>query len=208
MKNKKFISIIVAAAMTVVLAVPAFAAESSTAKSAVSAPVSAPTAQVLSRDYASAVTPAIQSAVATTPAQSVVLSQTAPAVTVALKGGATLSSTPADPSIVALAKLDILLNSSVQASLAKYGVGGKNGVANIMGAGTISASDGRNIKSQAVTLNALGITSAKGVAILVYTVDANGVMQPKVIKPRMRKGQLVVNLPVPCEYNVVQNIAP
>ena len=207
MKNKKILSVLVAVAMTAVFTVPAFAAGSSTASSAATTPVSAPTAQVASRDYAAAVTPAVQSAVATTPAQAVVLSQTAPAEPVALRGGAAVAVTAADPSVIALAKTDILLNSSVQSSLANYGVGGTNGVANITGAGTLAATDGRNIARQAITINALGVTSAKGVAILVYTPDANGVMQPRVIKPRFRNGKLVATLPVPCEYNLVQNVA-
>ena len=207
MKNKKILSVLVAVAMTAVLTVPAFAAGSSTASSAATTPVSAATAQVASRDFASAVTPAVQSAVATTPAQAVVLSQTAPAESVALRGGAAVAVAAADPSVIALAKTDILLNSSVQSDLAKYGVGGTNGVANIIGAGTLAATDGRNIARQTITINALGVTSAKGVAILVYTPDANGVMQPRVIKPRFRNGKLVVTLPIPCEYNVVQNVA-
>jgi len=206
-KNKKILSVLVAVAMTAAFTVPAFAAGSSTASSAATTPVSAPTAQVASRDYAAAVTPAVQSAVATTPAQAVVLSQTAPAEPVALRGGAAVAVTAADPSVIALAKTDILLNSSVQSSLANYGVGGTNGVANIIGAGTLAATDGRNIARQTITINALGVTSAKGVAILVYTPDANGVMQPRVIKPRFRNGKLVATLPVPCEYNVVQNVA-
>ena len=207
MKNKKILSVLVAVAMTAVLTVPAFAAGSSTASSAATTPVSAATAQVASRDYASAVTPAVQSAVATTPAQAVVLSQTAPAEPVALRGGAAVAVTAADPSVIALAKTDILLNSSVQSDLAKYGVGGTNGVANIIGAGTLAATDGRNIASQTITINALGVTSAKGLAILVYTPDANGIMQPKVVRARFRNGKLIATLPVPCEYNLVQNVA-
>ncbi|MBR1892445.1 MAG: hypothetical protein IJ815_02795, partial [Lachnospiraceae bacterium] len=163
--------------------------------------------QVAARDYGAAVTPAMSEAAATTPAQAVVLSQTVAIAPVALSNGAALAATPADPSVIALAKLDILLNQSVQSELAKQGIGGTNGIANILGAGTLSASDGRAIKSQTISLDALGITSANGVAFLVYVPDANGVMQPRVIKPRFRKGKLQVSLPVPCEYNVIQNVA-
>ena len=149
----------------------------------------------------------MQQALATTPLQAVALSAAATVAPVALSNGAAIAVAPADPGLVSLAKADVLFNSAVTAALARAGIGTNGAIPTITGAGTLAATDGRAISRQTISLAVPGIASAQGVRIIVYTADANGVMQPQVITPRFRNGQLQVTLPVPCEYNVVTNLA-
>ncbi len=166
---------------------------SAASTTAATTPAAAPAAAVTTRSYAAQVTPAVAAAVATTPAQSVALSAAAQVAPIDL-GGAALGSIPADPGLVSLAKLDAVFNPAVTRALARAGIGTNGTLPMISGAGSLVATDGRAIRSQRIN-----------VRIIVYQPDANGVMQPRVVTPRMVNGQLQASLPVPCEYNIVTN---
>ena len=176
---------------------------SAASTTAATTPAAAPAAAVATSSYAAQVTPAVAAAVATTPAQAVALSAAAQVAPVDLGNGAAVGTLPADPGLVSLAKLDAIYNPAVSSALAKAGIGTNGALPTIAGAGSLVATDGRSIKSQRISLP--GFASAANVRIIVYTPDANGVMQPTVIRPRVRNGQLTASLPVPCEYNVVTN---
>ena len=218
--KRKIFAVAVAMTLTLSLATTAYAASSPSSKSSSSSSSSAttaastattavgvPAAQLAARDYGAAITPAMQQALATTPLQAVALSAAATVAPVALSNGAAIAVAPADPGLVSLAKADVLFNSAVTAALARAGIGTNGAIPTITAAGTLAATDGRAISRQTISLTVPGIASAQGVRIIVYTPDANGVMQPQVITPRFRNGQLQVTLPVPCEYNVVTNLA-
>lgn len=177
---------------------------SAASTTAATTPAAAPAAAVTTRSYAAQVTPAVAAAVATTPAQSVALSAAAQVAPIDL-GGAAIGSIPADPGLVSLAKLDAVFNPAVTRALARAGIGTNGTLPMISGAGSLVATDGRAIRSQRINIAAPGITSAANVRIIVYQPDANGVMQPRVVTPRMVNGQLQASLPVPCEYNIVTN---
>lgn len=177
---------------------------SAASTTAATTPAAAPAAAVTTRSYAAQVTPAVAAAVATTPAQSVALSAAAQVAPIDL-GGAALGSIPADPGLVSLAKLDAVFNPAVTRALARAGIGTNGTLPMISGAGSLVATDGRAIRSQRINIAVPGITSAANVRIIVYQPDANGVMQPRVVTPRMVNGQLQASLPVPCEYNIVTN---
>lgn len=177
---------------------------SAASTTAATTPAAAPAAAVATRSYAAQVTPAVAAAVATTPAQSVALSAAAQVAPIDL-GGAALGSIPADPGLVSLAKLDAVFNPAVTRALARAGIGTNGTLPMISGAGSLVATDGRAIRSQRINIAVPGITSAANVRIIVYQPDANGVMQPRVVTPRMVNGQLQASLPVPCEYNIVTN---
>lgn len=154
-----------------------------------------------------ALTPEQQALVATTPEQALLLAQTAVPDPVALSGGAALVTDSCDPATITLAKAEVLFDPAVINSLKNLRIGSQYGVPNVTGAGMIAASDGRAIKSQTVNIECPGLTSAKGVAVLVYTLNSDGTKSAKVVKPRFSKGKLKVQLPVPCEYVIVQNVS-
>ena len=142
-----------------------------------------------------------------TPEQALFLSQNAVPDPVSLSGGASLVTSPCDVETITLAKIDLLTDNNMIDALGRMHIGKTYGNVSLIGAATVSASDGRAIKSQTVNIECPGLTSAKGVAVLVYTLNANGTKTVKVVKPRFSKGKLKVQLPVPCEYVIVQNVA-
>jgi len=85
--------------------------------------------------------------------------------------------------------------SAVINELKNLRIGSQYGTPNVTGAGTVAASDGRAIKSQTVNIECPGLTSAKGVTVLVYTLNANGTKSVRVVKPRFSKGKLKVEFP-------------
>ena len=145
-------------------------------------------------------TPELEALVATTPEQALILDP------VALSGGAALVTGSCDLATIALAKAEVLSDPAIINSLKNLRIGSQYGTPNVTGAGTVAASDGRAIKSQTVNIECAGLTSAKGVAVLVYTLNSDGTKLTRVVKPRFSKGKLRVQLPVPCEYVIVQNV--
>ncbi len=180
-------------------------AENDASRRASNSPNSAVTVQYAAEGLA--LSPELLALFATTPEQALILAQAAVLDPVALSGGAALVTASCDPATIALAKAEVLFDPAVINSLKNLRIGSQYGTPNVTGAGTVSASDGRAIKSQTVNIECPGLTSAKGVAVLVYTLNANGTKSVKVIKPRFSKGKLKVQLPVPCEYVIVQNVA-
>ncbi len=153
-----------------------------------------------------ALTPKLEALVATTPEQALILADAAVLDPVALSGGAALVTGSCDPATIALAKAEVLSDPAIINSLKNLRIGSQYGTPNVTGAGTVAASDGRAIKSQTVNIECAGLTSAKGVAVLVYTLNSDGTKLTRVVKPRFSKGKLRVQLPVPCEYVIVQNV--
>lgn len=111
-------------------------------------------------------------------------------------------SVPAKPASIVEAKADLLKNQTAIDALKKLGIGVVDGQkASIVKAGQLVFSDSSS-GTYMVSLSVDGLTSAKGVALLVYVP---GELEPRVIRPRWRNGKLQADLPVPCEYNVVTN---
>lgn len=198
--SKKTISIMTAVMMSVVLTVPALAASPSTA-TVMNNPVSVPKSVTTSKGYT--LTEAESAETAVTAEQAVALSQGISAeVTMALPDGVTFGSVTAQPAYIAMANADLLKNTAVRTRLNKLGVGTASGqIPVVVKAGQLVFSNGA-VGTYTVKISVEGITSSKGVAILVYVP---GELEPRVIRPRYRGGKLQVNLPVPCEYNVVTN---
>ena len=196
--KKKTSAILTAMALTAGLAFPVSAASPSTS-TVMNTAVTVSQTTTASRGYT--MTEAETAATATTPAQAVALSSlvTASISGVDVPAGVTFGSVPANPSTLSLAKADLLKNSDMLNTLRNsYGITN----ASINSAGQLIFSNGASGEFS-VNLEANGITSAKNVAIIVYTTNSKGETVSKVVKPTWKKGKLQASLPVPCNYVVV-----
>ena len=198
--KKKAVSIMVAVVLSTTFTVTAFAA-SPTTSSVMNTPVTASDSDNKAKGYT--LTTEEKAATSVTAEQALAMSAGVTAdVSADLSGGVTFGSVPAQPSSIAAANADLLKNEAVNKELKKLGIGATAGQpALIIKAGQLLFS---NFASGTFTvgLDVDGITSAKGVALLVYVP---GELQPRVIKPKWKNGRLESSLPVPCEYNVVMN---
>lgn len=199
--NKKAISIITAVIMSTVLTVPALAASPSTT-TVMNNPVSVPASVTTAKGYT--LTEEESKATAVTAEKAVALSQGVEAeVVTALPDGVTFGSVTAQPVYISMANADILKNTAVQTRLNKLGIGtSAEQIPAVVRAGQLVFSNAA-AGTYTVKLSIAGITSSKGVAIMVYVP---GEVQPRVIRPRYKNGKLQAKLPVPCEYNVVTNV--
>lgn len=184
---KKLVSIATAALVLAATAMPVFAASPSTS-TVMSTPVSVSTSVAAAKGYA--VTATESAAVATTPQQAVALATTAAVETAGVATGT------AAPAVVAMAKLDILKDASVQQAIIKNG-----GTGVIVSSQLIANADGKTGR-KSVTMTVAMTTPGEKVTILYYVP---GDPTPKVLTATVgRNGKIRATLPIPCVYNVVK----
>ena len=185
--SKKIVSLVTAAMVMAATAVPVFAASPSTA-TVVSTPVTVSTSVAAAKGYA--VSAAEAQATATTPAQAVALASTAAVNTAGVATGA------AAPAVVAMAKLDILKDASVQQAIIKNG-----GTGVIVASQLLANADG-STSTKRVSLTVAMTAPGEKVTILYYVP---GDPTPKVLTATVgRNGTISARLPIPCVYNVVK----
>ena len=191
--KKRVLALTTAIALSVAMAVPAFAASPSTT-TVMSTPVTVPATVVATKDYA--MTPEEHAAVATTPEQAVALAAGVTGeVNETLEPGVLFGSLPADPTMIALTKADILKSASLQKKLAKKGVSGL-----IVKSGMMSYSNGKK-GTRTVTLNAAGLIPGEKVALIVYVP---GDPKPRLITANWKDGKLRAKMPIPCNFSIVR----
>lgn len=184
---KKLVSLATAALVLAATAMPVFAASPSTS-TVMSTPVSVSTSVAAAKGYA--VTATESAAVATTPQQAVALATTAAVNTAGLATGA------AAPAVVAMAKLDIIKDASVQQAIIKNG-----GTGVIVASQLIANADG-STGTKRVSLTVAMTAPGEKVTILYYVP---GDPTPKVLTATVgRNGAISARLPIPCVYNVVK----
>ena len=191
--KKRVLALTTAIALSVAMAVPVFAASPSTT-TVMTTPVTVPATVVATKDYA--LTPEEHAAVATTPEQAVALAAGVTGeVNETLEPGVLFGSLPADPSMIALTKADILKSASLQKKLAKKGVAGI-----IVKSGMMSYSNGKK-GTRTVTLNAAGLIPGEKVALIVYVP---GDPKPRLITANWKDGKLRAKMPIPCNFSIVR----
>lgn len=184
---KKLVSLATAALVLAATAMPVFAASPSTS-TVMSTPVSVSTSVAAAKGYA--VTATESAAVATTPEQAVALSTTAAVNTAGVATGA------AAPAVVAMAKLDIIKDASVQQAIIKNG-----GTGVIVASQLLANADG-STSTKRVSLTVAMTAPGEKVTILYYVP---GDPTPKVLTATVgRAGTISARLPIPCVYNVVK----
>ncbi len=185
--SKKIVSLLTVVILTMVMTVPAFAAESPNAQAAMTMPVSVPADVALSKGYA--VTPEVQVLTTTTIQQALQLNFGA--VSDPVNGVTEGASNPAD---IAMAKLDTVMNTALQSYIAKNG-----GEGIIVASKSLSAA---KAGTRRINIALAGANPGDKVTVLYYVPgDPNPHYKTATVK---KNGKLGVKLPVPCTYHIVK----
>ncbi len=187
--SRKIVSILTAAVLSAVMAVPAFAAGSPDSANASAIPITVPAETAAAKGYT--VTPEELQLTATSVNQAVQLALTAASDPVA--GVAEGISNPAD---ISLAKLDILKNVDLQKYIMNNG-----GIGLIVASKTLTSTDGKG-GSRSFSISILGVNPGDKITILYYVPgDPNPHYETATVN---KNGKISVKLPATCTYHVVK----